>query len=243
MYGSLLLAKSSFAARIEQTHLQAGKALGAIQNGYLEDIRIGAGPLFHLRYHAGAFEQLREDFPRTRIHVIADLNDRNIARIRDGSLDISFGTTEYLGAKDEIKFTPLTDVEQGILVSATHPLVDRRLVKPHDLTELDWIVYSDTPGNEDLTLSYFAAHCLPPPNIILQTTSLSLGLQMVANSSRAMTLPTQLAPIVDQSKVRAVQTDPPIASKLAGAFYRRSSLAFPAVSRLIEITRAQISDA
>ena len=73
-----------FAARIEQTHLQAGKALGAIQNGYLEDIRIGAGPLFHLRYHAGAFEQLREDFPRTRIHVITDLNDRNIPRIRDG---------------------------------------------------------------------------------------------------------------------------------------------------------------
>lgn len=229
-----------YAQRIEQTRLQAGEALEALQDGHLEELRVGAGPLFHLRYLGGAFGQLREEFPRTRIRLIADLNERNIPRIRDGSLDISFGTMEYLDAEDGIEFTRLTDVEQGILLGATHKLAAHKTASPDDLAGLDWIVYSDTPGNEELIRSHFAAQGLPPPNIVLQTTSLSLGLQMVAGSNLAMTLPTQLAPIVDQTKVCAVRTDPPIARKPAGVFYRRSSLAFPAISRLIEIVRDRI---
>ena len=229
-----------FAKRIEQSHLQAKEALVAAQDGHLDELRVGAGPLFHLKYLAPAFARLREEFGNTRIRLAADLNDRNLPRIRNGTLDIAFGTIEDLPAEDAVEFRRLTEVEQGIIVSANHPLAGRTTISPDKLNELDWIVYSETPENEKLTLSYFDAQGLPPPNIILQTTSLTLGLQMVANSDLAMTLPIQLESIVDADSVRALRTNPPISRKPAGAFCRTSSLAYPVVSRLIEIVQEEI---
>jgi len=230
-----------FAQRIEQTYLQAREALKAIDDGHLDEIRVGAGPLFHLRYLGKAFESLREEFPQTRIRLTADVNERNLPKIRDGSQDIMFGTTEYLGEADHIQFVPLTLVEQGLLVSSDHPLSKKSKITPADLQGISWIVYSDTPEYEQLTISYFASHGLPPPNIILQTSSFSLGMQMVADRKLAMTIPMQLAPILDPSRVKILKPNPPISSKPAGAFFRGSSINFPVVARLIEIVGEEIS--
>ena len=230
-----------YAQKMEQIDLQAREAMQALVDGHLEEIRIGAGPLFHLRYLGRAFEKLREEFPQTRIRLTADLNSRNLPKLREGRLEIMFGTTEFLEPDDEVQFVPQTLVELGLLVAADHPLAKRRNVTSDDLRDLSWIVYSDTPDNEELTISYFAAHGLPPPNIILQTSSFSLGMQMVADSQQAMTLPTQLAPILDMNRLKVIAPNPPISRKPAGAFVRGSSLEFPAVRRLIDIVGDEIS--
>ena len=74
-----------FARSIKETYLQADEALDAVQSDHLEEIRVGAGPLFHLRYLGKAFETLREEFPNTRIRLTADLNSRNLPSLRSGS--------------------------------------------------------------------------------------------------------------------------------------------------------------
>jgi DNA-binding transcriptional LysR family regulator len=230
-----------FAKRIEQTHLQAQEALGAVQDGHLDEIRVGAGPLFHLKYLGPAFLKLQQEFPETRIRLSTDLNDRNIPKIRDGGLELAFGTTEHLGDNEEIKFLALTEVEQGILVSKNSELAGLDSVQPEHLDHLDWIVYSEVPENEELALGYLSSHGLSPPNIVLQTTSFSMGIQMVAKSELAMTLPIQLASHLPSDDVRAIRTIPPIASKAAGVFYRPSTLLIPVVSRLISLVQLQIS--
>lgn len=230
-----------FAKRIEQTHLQARESLGAVQDGHLDEIRVGAGPLFHLRYLGPAFLKLRKEFPNTRIRLNTDLNDQNLPRIKDGSLELAFGTTEHLEEEDGINFLALTEVEHGILVAADRTLGRSGTVKPDSLLDLDWIVYSDSTENTQLILSYFASQGLAPPNIVLQTASLSMGVRMVAESSLAMTLPIQLASVLPEEKVKSLRTIPPIATKAAGVFYRQSSLVFPAVRKFIELVREEIN--
>ena len=231
-----------FARSIKETYLQAEEALDAVQSDHLEEIRVGAGPLFHLRYLGKAFETLREEFPNTRIRLTADLNSRNLPSLRSGSLDLVFGTNQYLGPSDHVRFVPLTMVDQGLVVSVDHPLTKLHVVDPVSLQKINWIVYSDTADNEEMMIAYFSSQGLSPPNIVVETTSFSLGLQMVADSPLTMTIPVQLEPILDQSRLKVLQPDPPISRKAAGAFVRNSSMGFPAIARLIEIVGGLVSD-
>jgi DNA-binding transcriptional LysR family regulator len=231
-----------FARSIKETYLQADEAVDAVKSDHLEEIRVGAGPLFHLRYLGKAFETLREEFPNTRIRLTADLNSRNLPSLRSGSLDLVFGTNQYLGPSDHVRFVPLTMVDQGLVVSVDHPLTKLHVVDPVSLQKINWIVYSDTADNEEMMIAYFSSQGLSPPNIVVETTSFSLGLQMVADSPLTMTIPVQLEPILDQSRLKVLQPDPPISRKAAGAFVRNSSMGFPAIARLIEIVGGLVSD-
>ena len=231
-----------FARSIKETYLQADEAVDAVKRDHLEEIRVGAGPLFHLRYLGKAFETLREEFPNTRIRLTADLNSRNLPSLRSGSLDLVFGTNQYLGPSDHVRFVPLTMVDQGLVVSVDHPLTKLHVVDPVSLQKINWIVYSDTADNEEMMIAYFSSQGLSPPNIVVETTSFSLGLQMVADSPLTMTIPVQLEPILDQSRLKVLQPDPPISRKAAGAFVRNSSMGFPAIARLIEIVGGLVSD-
>ena len=231
-----------FARSIKETYLQADEALDAVQSDHLEEIRVGAGPLFHLRYLGKAFETLREEFPNTRIRLTADLNSRNLPSLRSGSLDLVFGTNQYLGPSDHVRFVPLTMVDQGLVVSVDHPLTKLHVVDPVSLQKINWIVYSDTADNEEMMIAYFSSQGLSPPNIVVETTSFSLGLQMVADSPLTMTIPVQLEPILDQSRLKVLQPDPPISRKAAGACVRNSSMGFPAIACLIEIVGELVSD-
>ena len=231
-----------FARSIKETYLQADEALDAVQSDHLEEIRVGAGPLFHLRYLGKAFETLREEFPNTRIRLTADLNSRNLPSLRSGSLDLVFGTNQYLGPSDHVRFVPLTMVDQGLVVSVDNPLTKLHVVDPVSLQKINWIVYSDTADNEEMMIAYFSSQGLSPPNIVVETTSFSLGLQMVADSPLTMTIPVQLEPILDQSRLKVLQPDPPISRKAAGAFVRNSSMGFPAIACLIEIVGELVSD-
>ena len=231
-----------FARSIKETYLQADEALVAVQSDHLEEIRVGAGPLFHLRYLGKAFETLREEFPNTRIRLPADLNSRNLPSLCSGSLDLVFGTNQYLGPSDHVRFVPLTMVDQGLVVSVDNPLTKLHVVDPVSLQNINWIVYSDTADNEEMMIAYFSSQGLSPPNIVVETTSFSLGLQMVADSPLTMTIPVQLEPILDQSRLKVLQPDPPISRKAAGAFVRNSSMGFPAIACLIEIVGELVSD-
>ena len=51
-----------FARSIKETYLQADEALDAVQSDHLEEIRVGAGPLFHLRYLGKALRRSARNF-------------------------------------------------------------------------------------------------------------------------------------------------------------------------------------
>ncbi len=223
------------AKRIEHTYLQAQEGLAALQSSHMENIRIGAGPLFHLRYLAPAFDRLRREFPNTLITLSADVNSINLPKLQAGTLDIVFGFSEPVGGGHQILYQALTTVEVGLALSTNHPLAQKPSIHISELKNMQWTVYTDTADNEDLVRAYFVSLGLETPKFAIQSTSVALSLQMVADSNFVMPLPIQLRQVVDPKKVQIVRTSPPISQRSSGAYVRQSALQYPIVSRLIEI--------
>lgn len=224
-----------YARRIQHEFLQAAEAIRSFESGHLDELRIGSGPLFQMRYLASALCRLMSEFPDTTISLSTDLNTTNLPKIREGNLDLMFGTTEHLSDDDQVLFLPLTTVEQGILLRANHPALNENQIRPGQLANTKWIFYSDGLDNEEMMRTYFEAQGLPAPNIVMRVSTFTLGFQMVAQSDYAMILPVQLKPILDAAGVTLVTPDPPISRKLAGAYMRRSSRQYPIIKRLVEI--------
>ncbi|CCN70776.1 LysR [Vibrio nigripulchritudo ATCC 27043] len=230
-----------YARRIEQDYLHANETVHLLANGHLDEVKIGAGPLFHLRYLAPAFDQLQKEFPNTRIHLTAGVNASNLPKVKNGSQDIMFGTREYLEDDEQVVFFPLLEVEQGIVIRSDHPMLETKdALDAKDLCELPWIVYSDTPENELMVRSYFHSRGLPPPRIVLQTTSFHLGFDLVKRGDYVMPVPFQLKPVIDSKSLHIFHPNPPIVKKPAGAFIRQSSTHAPIITRLIDIVRELI---
>ncbi len=224
-----------YARRIQHEFLQAAEAIRSFESGHLDELRIGSGPLFQMRYLASALCQLMAEFPQTSITLSTDLNTTNLPKIREGNLDLMFGTTEHLADDDQVQFIPLTTVEQGILLRANHPALTEKLLHPRHLANTKWIFYSDGLDNEEMMRTYFEAQGLPSPDIVMRISTFTLGFQLVAQSDYAMLLPVQLKPILDAEGVTLVTPDPAISRKLAGAYMRRSSRRYPVIERLVEI--------
>lgn len=223
------------ARRIEHEYLHAFEEIELVKSRHLEELRVGAGPLFHMRYLGPALSQLREEFPDTALQLTAGNNPQNLPKLRDGHLDIVFGITEPLENTDSIAFERLTTVELGLILSSEHPLSQRNAIKAHELGDASWIIYNDSLKSEHLMPAYFSSQGLPIPKIALLTNSFALGLQMVAEGDCVMSMPIQLEPILDGKRVRVVRTSPPISRLPAGAYIRRSLSDVPIVRRLIEI--------
>lgn len=224
-----------YALRIQNEFLQATEAVRSFESGQLDELRIGSGPLFQMRYLASALCKLMSEFPKTSITLSTDLNTTNLPKLREGSLDLMFGTTEHLEDDDQVTFLPLTTVEQGILLRVDHPALSEPPLHPRHLVDTKWIFYSDGLDNEEMVRTYFEAQGLPAPNIVMRISTFTLGFQLVAQSDYAMILPVQLEPILDAKRVRLIKPDPPISRKPAGAYMRRSSRQYPIINRLVEI--------
>ena len=228
------------ARRMQHEHFQGLEAVRAVRSGQLADLRIGAGPLFHSRYLPWIFERLRVDHPETTPRLFADFNSRIVPRLLDGRLDLSFGTRSPDAERGGLAFHPLLDVERGLVVRKGHPAARRGRAAGREMHGLTWVAFSDTDEMEALVAAYLAAQGLPPPDILLQTTSLSLAFETVAATDAAMVLPVEMAPVLSRHDLVVVRATPSFGILPAGAHLRASTYAYPVVRRAIELMHTAI---
>ncbi|MFK7891114.1 MAG: LysR family transcriptional regulator [Granulosicoccus sp.] len=228
------------AKRIEREFLQAREEIRSRENAGLDVLRIGAGPLFHLRYVATVFAMLNKEFPLLRLNLSTDTNEGNLPRLLAGELDIVLGVIDYPASDNGLCAYPMTTVEQGIILK--HEAVGDKLMLTSDAIEgISWILYSDDKNNEDMLQRYFTDNSLGVPRIAVRTSSFTTGLHLVQSGGYAMIAPVQLSPIVNAAGLNVVSVHPPLAKRSAGAFIRRSSMGFTAITRFLAILEKQIS--
>ena len=228
------------AERIECELLQSHEAMAAVGGEGLPVLRIGAGPLFHLRYLADALFTLRRTHPETTVELATGLNRETIPRLSGRTLDIVFGADEGAPLHDELVFERLTGVEQGVALRQGHPNLTGSPLTGSVLHDLDWVIYGDRREDSVLVDAFFAREGRTPPSISLLTQSFTLGLQTVAISDCAMMVPLSLAATLSVENITVNRTEPAIAYLPAGAFLRRSTQEFPAVKDLLQAVRANI---
>ncbi len=225
------------AKRIEQEYLQATEELGSLNEAGIDLLRVGAGPLFHLRYVAPAFVALQKEFPELNLELFADTNVRTIPMLKSGHLDVVLGAIQASRIEDSIAVRPLLKVEHGVAVHPRDRLGKYDAVEAGELIDRQWVVYSysDDRDTERWLAGYFSARGLPPPDLSVRTSSFTTGLQIVDSGAFTMAVPIQLRPVIEAAGLHVVRAEPPISQLPAGAYVRRSSLGIRAVTRFVDL--------
>lgn len=225
------------ASRIEQEYRQASEEIGILENAGMETLRVGAGPLFHLRYVTQAFLAVRKSFPMLRLDLIARNNAQTLPLLVNGELDLVLGTIEPLGSEFLLHVIPLLEVEQAVALATDMPCANKEVLSPSDLKDMEWVSYSQVPGSRELLTRYFTQQQLGTPRFAAQTTSFTAGLHLIRHSNLAMQVPLQLQPLVSRDGLRVLPVSPSLARSAAGIYLRESSLGIPAVKAMIEELR------
>lgn len=210
------------ALRIEQEYLQAKEAIDLSKVARMSELRVGAGPLFHIRYMADAWQRMRAAFPRLGLHLEAGVNPVLLPKLRGGELDMVLGASESLDPDDPLAFIPLLKVDVGVVLRADDPLSGKPELEAGDLMDFDWVVYSENPHFKELVANFFERSGVRPPEFIFRTTSFFTGLQYVQRVRAVMTIPVQLDPVLPLPDLVVVPTKPLISENQAGIFIRKS---------------------
>lgn len=229
--GRLFLAR---AGRIEHEYNQAVEEIRALTEMGLETLRVGAGPLFHLRYAAPLFARLRNRFPALTFDLVADQNAVTLPMLRDGRVDVVLGAIEPLEPDALITAIPVAEIEQSVIMAATDPMARQAVLHPHDLEGFYWVAYSGATDNVPLLRRYCSEHSLTPPRIIAHSTSFAAALDLTRELGAKLMAPLQLAEHVEGVGLVARRTDPPISRLSTGAYVRQSSLNIPVIRQLLE---------
>jgi len=97
VHGAILTAAGKVllehAERIETEYLRSREAVAASGGADLPLIRIGAGPLFHLRYLADALLALHQSHPETRVELVAGLYRETMPQLTGRTLDTNLSSS------------------------------------------------------------------------------------------------------------------------------------------------------
>lgn len=222
------------ARAIELQYLYASEEVAALASNEREQLRLGAGPLYHMHYLPLAFETLVREFPRTRLDVMADIGANTVPLLRLGELDMVFGELDTEDDIEGIEKLPMTETEQACVMRADHPLASGRL-DAEALSGQTWIVYQHDDKVHAQLKRYFFQRGLPPPRIAVFTSSFATGLRIVSCSDYLMVAPSGLAPVVKAAGLVMRKQDGSIWCMNTGILVRRTGRGFPIVERLIEL--------
>lgn len=227
------------AKRIEQEYLQAKEEMRNLTTAGLDVLRVGAGPLFHLRYAPIVFSKLHGEYPALQLEMWADINERTIPMLAAGELDVVLGTLDYPADEIGLMSIPVTSVEQAVVLPPDSPLLTSQALTIRDIENVSWVLYGGDKYNEQWLNHYFFEHSLGTPSVTLRTSSFSTGLEMVRYGNSVMMAPLQLKPFVQSFGLEIRAVDPPISQRKAGVYVRPSLVGTGVVDRLIELIRTE----
>jgi LysR family transcriptional regulator of gallate degradation len=150
--------------------------------GETEELTVGAGPSWISRHLPTAVGRLIAETPNVRIRIVGGFNDRLLAALNDGQLDIVIAALPEAGPPDGLAAIPLTHDDLEVVARQHHPLFARRKPGLADLQAANWIL----PGREVATRVRFDALFLVrgvvPPSPIIESDSISFILATLRES-------------------------------------------------------------
>lgn len=230
------------AKRIEQEYLQAREEIQNLSGAGLDVLRVGAGPLFHLRYVPAVFNLLHKEFPSVQFELHADTNEKTIPLLQEGLLDIALGILDHPADEMGLQAIPITDVEQAVILPPQSTLSNKKHLTFREVHKLSWILYGGDKSNEQWLVQYFTKNNLGSPSIVLRTSSFSTGLEMVKFGKFAMMAPIRLKSVIESAGLNIRPVNPPISQHSAGAYVRPSSLGFGVVKRFIALLEQECAN-
>jgi DNA-binding transcriptional LysR family regulator len=239
--GSLLLSR---ARELRQSLWNVAREVSDVSRGHAGHIRVGVGAVVNgHEFVSMAFAEMLRDAPRITIKAMVSDADEILAALHSGQLDvvvnILYPTTPPPAG---LVFVPLYDEECVPLCAPNHRLAAHTHVSLVELSKERWALSGAVHSESVLSTlrklrEVFRDSGLEPPRIAFESRSLSLRLQLSANSDvllytsraharRLVTAPLHVLPVKELYWLRPV-----------GVLHRKEPYMSPAVRRFIDILK------
>lgn len=142
--------------------------------GAMGVLRVGVSPLYVRRLFLPACLQLHRQRPAARLQVMIQLNDRLMAALRRGDIDLSInalpdGFPATLPA--DLQAVPLMDDDLCMVVRPGHPLLVRARLRLADLVQAQWMLPGPEVAARQRVEALFAQAGLPAPQVVVQVSN------------------------------------------------------------------------
>jgi DNA-binding transcriptional LysR family regulator len=208
-----------------------------LTHGRAGHLRIGCAPLFasHL-LHAACTASLKQSLSVTFRATFLEL-EISLPALRHGELDLLLAPLETSRHEDLVAEYLFED-EFVVYASIGHRLAKRKDVTLADLAQERWAVAAlSTPSSQRLSQVFLEAG-LPPPKIAMESNSLPLKHQIVADSDllgfAAKRAVSKAAP---RSRLVALRVRDLAYARRVGVMYRKDAYLSPAARRFVEILK------
>jgi DNA-binding transcriptional LysR family regulator len=206
--------------RVLYRHLKEMKAVydracrdvEAVKRGYHDAVNIGCGLTYQLLLMPEILRRLWEEFPQTSFRVFTGAADDHAKALREGDLDIVI--TAAIDKIDDplIEAIKLSRIEHGIAhwPGVLPDIPDDEKMPLEVLKDVSWIFFQVEPQLKTSIEKRFYQLGLPPPRVALVTTSLQLGLELLASNRMVLSAPTLLRGWLGARGYRLHATDKPV---------------------------------
>lgn len=144
-------------------------------------ILIGALPLFPKQLVIASLNDLKLEYPRTRVKYVEGAYLSLLSDLRSGRLDFLFSVLRLPDWVDDVREEPLLSAQFVVAARRNHPLVKAKNVTLQDLALYDWVLpQAGTPRRAAFDLLFEAAPSRPVATI--ETRSLEFQRSVLASS-------------------------------------------------------------
>jgi DNA-binding transcriptional LysR family regulator len=224
--------------RLRLVREEVVREVADLSQGRVGDLRIGVHPGAVDDLVGPACSVLLKTAPKVTLAVSVETNEAAVTALRNGKLDLIVSVMPASPYEDIVQEHLVHDV-MIIFASADHRLAKRKRVTLQDLAQEAWTATAfGSPAWPHVHRAFESAG-LHPPQIVAQTTSLSLRDHLVASTDL---LGTGSRRVMRQTARRLRLVELPVkeftAKRSIGVGYRKDAYLSPAAKRFIEILKA-----
>lgn len=228
--GEVFLAR---AERIEHEYRYGLEEIAVISAAGLSELKVGAGPVFHLNWVAGLFANLTERYPDLKLDLKTEHTESMGKLLRSGGIDVYLGILAEDELDSSICTKHVTDIEHGIVLRQDDPISQSNVINPADLVGYRWVSFTIDPVTEKRIEEYTLPKGSKQSLIDIRTTSLATGVQLVKTGRFVMSAPLQLASVVKKEGLIIRPVMHRMQPRSAGVHVRRSSQEYGAIKTIV----------
>ncbi|GAB3453794.1 LysR family transcriptional regulator [Massilia terrae] len=234
-YGKVLIRRAGAAlAEMDAAHQEIMQGLAGIGG------RVALGSVLtpSVSLVPRAVRLVKESSPQVQIVVTVDTSQALVEQLGAGELDIVIGRIVDPAAAAELNFEPLADETHSLIVRAGHPWLERRDLSLAEVAGAAWILPPAGRLRQQL-IELFVSQGLGQPTDTVETMSMSMVPQLLADSDRIVALPTELVrAYLDAGSLAVLPLDLGVRAGVYGIVTRKRHLLSPSAEAMLEALRA-----
>lgn len=213
---------------------EAEQEIGALRGARKGWLRLGAAPAALRTIVPAAVYSFLADRPTVQLSIIEGLSEHLVGMLRRSTLDLIVTAMPTEPFDADIEFRVLQQEPMMIVSSPDHPFANRKRIQLAELTPYRWIVPDRLEPDRRHLDRLFASAGLAMPEVVLETTSITLLPAVLSHTEYLTYLPQSSLSAETASSYVALPLATPTWTRTTAAAFRRKGPLRPLLGRFLQ---------